>query len=213
MFAGISLKRRSREHLRSHPIQTAFIYISLTVCALLFLIPFYIIVRNALMTQLEVTSFDWHWWAKEPQWDNLNTLFNDLMAPMGSGLLNSAIIATLTTIGQILFASMAAYALARIPSRWSQPIFFLVLLTMMVPAAVTFIPQYIIVSEFGWVSTLQGIIVPQLFSSCGFACFLFPQSYLNFPRELEDAGRITALPFSRQYPPFLLPNSIPILST
>src|SRR5258708_36229642 len=115
-FTGISLERRPHKHLRSHPIQTVFIYISLTLCALLFLIPFYIIVRNALMTQLEVTSFDWHWWAKEPQWDNLNTLFNDLMAPMGTGLLNSAIIATLTTAGQLMFASMAGDALARIPS-------------------------------------------------------------------------------------------------
>ena len=209
IFTGISLKRRSRKHLRSHPIQTAFLYTGLTLCALLFLIPFYIIVRNALMTQLEVTSFDWHWWAKEPQWGNLNTLFDDLMAPMGTGLLNSAIIATLTTSGQVLFASMAAYALARIPSRWSQPIFFLVLLTMMVPGAVTFIPKYLIVSGLGWVSTLQGIIVPELFS--GFACFLFRQFYLNFPRDLEDAGRIDGLGYFGIYWRLLLPNSIPIL--
>src|ERR1700756_2254369 len=93
MSTGTSLKRRSRKY----PIRTASIYIGLTFCALLFLIPFYIIVRNALMTQLEVTSFDWLWWAKEPQWGNLNTLFNDLMAPMATGLMNSALIATLTT--------------------------------------------------------------------------------------------------------------------
>src|SRR5258708_1093263 len=155
IFTGISLKRRSSKHLRSNPIQTAFIYIGLTVCVLLFLIPFYIIVRNALMTQLKITLFDWEWWGKEAQWDNLNTLFNDLMAPMGTGLLNSVIIATLTTAGQLMFASMAGYALARIPSRWSQLIFFLVILTMMVPGAVTFIPKYMIVSELVRVSTLQ----------------------------------------------------------
>jgi multiple sugar transport system permease protein len=209
MSAGTSLKRRSREHLRSYSIQTVFLYIGLTLCALLFLIPFYIVVRNALMTQLEVTSFDWHWWAKEPQWDNLNTLFSDLMAPMATGLMNSALIATLTTIGQLLFASMAGYGLARIPSRWSQPIFFLVLLTIMVPGAVTFIPKYMIVSELGWVSTLQGIIVPELFS--GFACFLFRQFYLDFPHELEDAGRVDGLSYFGVYWRLLLPNSVPIL--
>lgn len=209
MSTGTSLKRRFRKHLRSYSIQTAFIYISLMVCALLFLIPFYLIVRNALMTQLEVTSFNWHWWAQDPQWDNLNTLFNDLMAPMATGLMNSALIATLTTAGQLLFASMAGYGLARIPSRWSQPIFFLVLLTMMVPGAVTFIPKYMVVSDLGWVSTLQGIIVPDLFS--GFACFLFRQFYLNFPHELEDAGRVDGLGYFGVYWRLLLPNSVPIL--
>ena len=55
----------------------------------------------------------------------------------------------------------------------------------------TFVPKYIIVSELGWVSTLQGIIVPELFNA--FACFLFRQFYLNFPQELEDAGRVDGL--------------------
>lgn len=190
-------------------VRTTFVYAALIVGAVLFLIPFYIVVRNALMVQTEITSFDWHWWANTPQWNNLNTLFNDLVAPMGTGLINSAIIATLTTGGQLLFASMAGYALARIPSRWSNPIFFLVLLTLMVPSAVTFIPKYIIVNQLGWVSTLQGIIVPELFS--GFACFLFRQFYLNFPHELEDAGRVDGLGYFGVYWRLLLPNSVPIM--
>lgn len=199
----------SRKHLPARPIRTLFVYAGLLVCALLFLIPFYLIARNALMVRREITSFDWHWWAAQPQWENLNTLFNDLMAPMGTGMVNSLIIATLTTLGQLLFASMAGYALARIPSRWSKPIFFLVILTLMVPGVVTFIPKYIIVSELGWVSTLQGIIVPELFS--GFACFLFRQFYLNFPHELEDAGRVDGLGYVGIYWRLLLPNSIPIM--
>ena len=99
ILTGISLKRRSRKHLRSHPIQTAFLYTGLTLCALLFLIPFYIIVRNALMTQLEVTSFDWHWWAKEPQWGNLNTLFDDLMRHLGHA--DCGVYAVVVTGGEV----------------------------------------------------------------------------------------------------------------
>lgn len=201
--------RNVRMHLRRKPLRTTLVYLALSLGAVLFLIPFYIVVRNALMLQTEITSFNWQWWAKNPQWDNFSTLFNDLMAPMGTGLLNSAIIATLTTVGQLLFASMAGYALARIPSRWSKPIFFLVILTLMVPGAVTFIPKYIIVNQLGWVSTLQGIIVPELFS--GFACFLFRQFYLNFPHELEDAGRVDGLGYFGIYWRLLLPNSVPIM--
>lgn len=205
---GISW-RRKRKHLRSRPLRTLFVYVGLTVCAILFLIPFYLIVRNALMLQTEITSFNWSWWAKDAQWVNLSTLFNDLTAPMETGLINSAIIAIATTLGQLLFASMAGYALARVPSRWSKLIFFMIILTLMIPGAVTFVPKYIIVSELGWISTLQGIIVPELFS--GFACFLFRQFYLNFPHELEDAGRVDGLGYFGIYWRLLLPNSVPIM--
>ena len=194
---------------RGHPVRTFFVYLILAISALLFLIPFYIILRNAFMTSPEITSFSWNWLPKELQWSNLSDLFNDLAAPMGTGLQNSAIIAILETAGQLLFASMAGYALARIPSRWSRPLFFMVILTLMVPGAVTFIPKYIIVDQFGWVSTLQGIIVPDLFNA--FACFLFRQFYLNFPHELEDAGQVDGLGYFGIYWRILLPNSIPVL--
>jgi multiple sugar transport system permease protein len=190
-------------------VRAFFIHLGLILSALLFLLPFYIIVRNAFMTQPEMTAFDWSWWAKEMQWNNLVTLFTDPSAPMGSGMLNSAIIATVETTGQLLFASMAGYALARIPTRWNKTTFFLIILTLMVPGAVTFIPKYIIVSQLGWVSTLQGIIVPDLFN--GFACFLFRQFYLNFPQELEDAGRVDGLGYFGLYWRLLLPNSVPLL--
>lgn len=209
LLAGGASRRKGRKHLRSHPLRTVFVYAGLTVGAILFLIPFYLIVRNALMLQIEITSFNWSWWAKDAQWINLSTLFSDLTAPMETGLVNSAIIAITTTLGQLLFASMAGYALARVPSRWSKPVFFMVILTLMIPGAVTFVPKYIIVSELGWVSTLQGIIVPELFS--GFACFLFRQFYLNFPHELEDAGRVDGLGYFGIYWRLLIPNSVPIM--
>lgn len=201
--------RRSRWAVFTQVVRSAFIYAALVLSALLFLVPFYIMLRNAFMTQPEITSFDWSWWPQALRWDNLTTLFSDLAAPMGTGLMNSAIIATTETFGQLLFASMAGYALARIPSLWSKPVFFLVILTLMVPGAVTFIPKYIIVDQLGWVSTLQGIIVPELFNA--FACFLFRQFYLNFPRELEDAGRVDGLGYFGIYWRLLLPNSLPIL--
>jgi len=204
----IAEEDRIRKSQHMQVLRLIFIHLGLIVSALLFLLPFYIIVRNALMTQPEMTAFNWSWWAKQTQWENLTTLFTDPSAPMGSGLLNSAIIATMETVGQLLFASMAGFALARIPTRWNQAAFFLVVLTLMVPGAVTFIPKYIIVSQLGWVSTLQGIIVPDLFS--GFACFLFRQMYLNFPQELEDAGRVDGLGYFGLYWRLSLPNSIPL---
>ncbi|MEA2514580.1 MAG: multiple sugar transport system permease protein [Thermomicrobiales bacterium] len=182
-------------------------YALLIPLALLFLFPFYLIVRNALMTQPEITGQVWQWWPDKPQWDNVNVLFDQ--APMARGLRNSAIIAGVNLIFQTLFASMAGYALARIPSRGSNLAFFVILSTLMVPSAVTFVPSYVVVSYLGGVNTLWGIVVPGLFNA--FATFLFRQFYLDFPVEIEEAGRLDGLGYFGIYRGLILPNSLGIM--
>ena len=121
------------------------------------------------------------------------------------GLVNSAIIAVLQTAGMLLICSMAGYGLARIPFRWATPIFYSILVTLMIPPAVTFVPSFIIVSQLRWVDTYQGIIVPVLFS--GFTTFLFRQYFLNFPRSLEEAARVDGLGYFGAYWRVVVPNS------
>ncbi len=73
-------------------------YIVLIALALLFLFPFYLMIRTAVITQPEVASFDWVWWPQEMHWrENLEGIFNDQTAPMSIGLRNSAIIAGVQT--------------------------------------------------------------------------------------------------------------------
>ena len=186
-------------------------YIALIALALLFLFPFYLMIRTAVITQPEVASFDWVWWPQETHWrENLEGIFNDQTAPMSVGLRNSAIIAGANLLLQTLFASMAGYALARLPVRGSSLVFFLILSTLMVPSAVTFIPSYVVVANLGGVNTLWGIIVPGLFNA--FAVFLFRQFYLDFPVEIEEAGRLDGLSHAGIYWRLVLPNSIGVLA-
>ena len=77
------------------------------------------------------------------------------------------------------------------------------------PRRVTFVPLFVLVSGIGWVNTLQGLIVPGLFNT--FAAFLFRQFYLDFPHELEDAGRVDGLGYWGIYRHILLPNSLGIM--
>jgi len=185
-------------------------YALLILLAIIFLFPFYLIIRGALSTQAEMSSFDWVWWPAEPQWSNWNTLFNDGKANMQRGLLVSGALAIINLVFQTLFASMAGYALARIPVRGSGFIFSLILLTLMVPAAVTFVPTYVVLAKLGGIDTLWGIVVPGLFSA--FATFLFRQFYLDFPKELEEAGRLDGLSYLGVYFRLLIPNSLGIMS-
>lgn len=192
-----------------HYVRQVLLYAMLIFLSILFLIPFYIILRNGLMTQPQITAPDWVWLPTTLHFENLDKLFNDPLASMATGLRNSLLIAVTQVIGQMLFASMAGYGLARIPYRYSNIVFYVFLVTLMIPGAVTFVPKYVVVSYLGLVNTLQGIILPDLFNV--FAVFLFRQFYLNFPRELEEAGRVDGLNYWGIYWRLLMPNSQVIL--
>jgi multiple sugar transport system permease protein len=199
-----ALGRRHRPS-PSSVVGTAVRYLILAVATILFLIPFYLIVRNALASDLEITAANWTFFPHAIQWANFGELFTDPSVNILRSLANSAIIAVLQTAGQLLLCSMAGYGLARIPYRHATKIFYAILVTLMIPPAVTFIPSFIIVSQLAWVDTLQGIIVPVLFS--GFTTFLFRQYFLNFPKALEEAARVDGLSYFGAYWRVVVPNS------
>ena len=186
-------------------------YALLLGLSIIFLFPFYMILRNSLMTQAEITAMDaWHWLPETPQWSNYRDVFDDTAISMSTGLRVSATLAIVNLFLHTLFASMAGYALARIPFRGRDIVFFLILLTLMIPGAVTFVPTYVVVAKLGGISTLWGIVVPGLFSA--FSTFLFRQFYLDFPTEIEEAGRLDGNSYFGVYWKLLLPNSIGIMA-
>jgi multiple sugar transport system permease protein len=186
-------------------LREAPVYAALIALGGLFLLPFYLIVRNALMPQAQLTSFGWSWFAIPPRLTSFIDLFTDPSAPMATGILNSAIIAVVTVVLSMLFASMAGYALARIPYRGRNVVFFAILSALMIPNATTFVLTYVVVGYLGGIDTLWGIIVPGLFNV--FATFLFRQHYLNFPTDIEDAGRVDGLGYWGIYRRLMLPSS------
>jgi multiple sugar transport system permease protein len=185
-------------------------YALLIILALLFLLPFYLIVRNGLAAEREITSPNWTFFPSTLHFENIQELLNDPEVPFIDGIINSTVIALLQTLGQILISALAGYGLARIPYRWANQVFFAILVTLMIPSAVIFVPTYVIVSYLGWVSTLQGLIVPGVFS--GFTTFLFRQFFLGFPRDLEDAGRVDGLGYWGVFWRVVVPNSYGIIA-
>jgi multiple sugar transport system permease protein len=124
--------------------------------------------------------------------------------------LNTFKVASLITVGQLLTSSMAGYAFAKIRFPGRDAIFLIFLATMMVPVAVTIIPNFAVMSRLGLVDTHAGLIIPFLGSAYG--TFLLRQFYLNFPDELFDAARLDGCNPFTFYVNILLPNSRPILA-
>ena len=169
-------------------LRTAF----LVVASLLFLMPFYLLIRNALANRREIVGLKFTWWPETLQWNNFAEAFsssNDV--PMGRAMVNSVVVSVTQTVLTVVLAAMAGYGLARIPFRFSKLISGLVLATLLIPSAVTFVPSFVMVSSLGWVSSLRGLIIPGLFSAL--AVFLFRQQFSDFPKDLEEAGRIDGL--------------------
>ncbi|WP_432893026.1 carbohydrate ABC transporter permease [Kribbella sp. CA-245084] len=185
-------------------------WIALFIAVVLFLLPFYLILRNALSTEADITAPTWTLFPAHLQWSNIKELFDDTQVPMARALYNSAVVGVLGTAGQLLLASMAGYGLARIPYRHADKIFYAIVATLMIPGAVTFIPSFIVVSSLGWVSSLRGLIIPTLFS--GFAAFLFRQYFLGFPRELEEAARVDGAGYFGVFWRIVVPNSLPFFA-
>lgn len=197
-------RRRSRRG--GTVMGSAGLYIATGVAALLFLIPFYVLLRNAFSTDPQITGDHWEFFPTHLQWGNISQLFDDQSVPFARALLNSTVVAVSMTVGILLVCSLAGYALARIPYKHANKIFYVVLGTLMVPASVTFVPSFVLVSSLGWVDSYRGLIVPGLFS--GFTCFLFRQYFLGFPKELEEAARVDGLGHWGAYWRVVVPNSL-----
>jgi multiple sugar transport system permease protein len=141
--------------------------------------------------------------------DSYRELF-DIM-PMGRIFLNSIVVTVVGTVGQVLFSAMAAYAFARMQWPGRNAVFTVYLMTMMIPAQVVIIPQFVLISKLGWVNSYQALIVPALFSA--YATFLTRQAFLTIPRELEEAAIMDGANHLTLFLRVMLPLSKPVLVT
>jgi ABC-type sugar transport system, permease component len=125
--------------------------------------------------------------------------------------MNSIIVAVIVTVGNILFNSMAGYALARIDFPGKKVVFLLILAMMMVPGQVTMVPSYMLLSKLGWINTYRGLTIPGLTSL--FNIFLMRQFFLSIPKSLEEAAFIDGMGRFGIFFKIVMPLSKAALST
>lgn len=181
-------------------------YLILTPFVVLFLLPFYVIVRNAFSTSQLIVSPRWRWLPDNVSTQTASSILEDSSVALGPALLHSAIVAVTQTVGVVLISLMAGWALARFSGRVVKVVLGMTLFTLMVPATVTFIPTFVMVSSLGWISTYRGLVVPMLFSA--FATWLFRSGFVNFPRELEEAAFIDGANHWTMFWRIVVPNSL-----
>lgn len=102
-------------------------------------------------------------------------------------IVNSLIVATMVTVGQLLFCAMAAYAFSRLRWPGRNLVFGLFLAGLMVPTIFTLLPNFVLIKELGLIDNVLGIALPTMFMT-PFAIFFLRQFFLNIPREIEEAA-------------------------
>ena len=115
-------------------------------------------------------------------------------------------------VGDILSSSLIAYAFARLYSRWSGPLFLLVLATLMIPYQVLMIPQFILFKQLGWLNTYLPLIVPTYFGQL-FLIFLLRQFFRGIPRDFDDAAKVDGASHLVIFWRIILPLSKPALAS
>ncbi len=119
---------------------------------------------------------------------------------------NTVLVSGMVAIGQVFFSAMAAYALARLHFPGRNLIFLCYVASLMIPGIVLLIPNFVLISDLGWLNTYQGIMAPALLMS-PFAVFFLRQFFLGINGDLEDAARIDGAGYLQIFTRIILPLS------
>jgi len=184
-------------------------YIILIIGAVSMLVPFLWMLATSLMTQKQIFAYPPVLIPHPLVIDNYINVTRTI--PIWQYFLNSTIVAVLTTVGQIIISSMAAYAFARLKFKGRDILFLVILATMMIPPQVNIIPLFFIMKQFHWIDTYYALIVPGLFG--GFGIFLLRQWFKGMPAELEDAAKIDGCNPFQTFWKVALPLAMPAIAT
>lgn len=174
------------------------------------LAPLLYMVSTSLKDQQGIFSLPIRWIPEPIRWENYVQVWSQIA--LWRGFVNSLLIASTTTVTEVLVSAAAGYAFARMKFPGRQAVFLLLLATMMIPGVVTLIPAFILFRWLGWINTYWPLIVP-LFFGTAFAIFLSRQFFLTLPGELEDAAKIDGANPLQTFWYIFLPLATPILAT
>ncbi|UFT99274.1 carbohydrate ABC transporter permease [Radiobacillus kanasensis] len=190
-------------------LSKGFIYLTLTLGSLLMLLPFIWMLGTSLKSSGEVMMMPPVWVPSDWKWENYATAWE--MAPFARYTVNSFIVTILSTIGELLTTILAAYAFSRISFYGRDLVFAVLLGTMMVPGEVLLIPNFVTLSNLGWIDRYEALIIP--WTASIFSIFLLRQFFLGIPKELSYAAKVDGCNNFRFLWTIMVPLAKPALIT
>lgn len=205
----VAATRPPAQTVQPRPPLTRYLgtYIILAVGAAVAIVPFVYTVSVSLMNLTEANGGAWL--PSNPQWGNYIQAWNQ--ANFSQYFWNSVRIAAITISGEIVFCTLAAYAFARMEFWGKNLLFSLLLATLMLPEAITWVPNFITVSWLGrvgpvpWINNWPALTVP--FMASAFSIFLLRQFFMQVPNDLWDSAQIDGAGHIRYLVRIMIPLS------
>ena len=204
--------RRQRRPLALRPQfwGKVFSYVGIVVASALYLFPWAWLLMTSVKTPQQIVEIPPRW-IPDP-WQFSNYIAGVTQIRFFLYLRNTLIISFVAVIGTVISCSLVAYSLSHIPWPLRNPLFIIILATMMVPFQVTLIPLYIIYTKLQWVNTFLPLTIPNFFGSA-FFIFMLRQFFMTIPGELIDAANLDGCGVFGIYWRIIMPLGKPALAT
>lgn len=195
---------------RSAQLRWTVVGLVMWALALLFVLPFVWMVVSSLKREIDVFRFPVRWIPDPATWANYAEVWTGRY-PLTRYIGNSLLVAFARVAGELLTASLAAYAFSRLRFRGRDALFLLYVSTLIIPYQMLLVPRFIMYRQLGIYDTLWALILPGIFTV--FGTFLLRQFFLTIPQELSDAARVDGANELQIYWRIVLPLAKPALAS
>ena len=183
----------------------------LIVLSAMFALPLVWMVGTSFKTAQQALELPVVWWPHPFLWSNYPDLFAAL--PYFRFFLNTFLYAGVTIVGVLVSSSLVAYGFSRLRWPGRDAVFYVMLMTLILPFACTLIPLFVMYKRFGWIGTYLPLEVPTFFGSSVFSTFLLRQFFMTIPQSLSEAARIDGANEFYIYSRIILPLAKPALAS
>ena len=183
----------------------------ITALGILFLMPLLWMISSSLKTAPEVFAREFRWLPEKIQWNNYTQVWLDDKVPFWRLYGNSLFIAVISTVGELIVASMAGYSLGKLSFKGRDLVFIIMLVTMMIPAQATIVPRFVIFKTMGLYNNLWALILPTWFNVT--SIFLLRTFYMGLPGDLMDAAKIDGANYFQIWARIMVPLTKPAMIT
>ena len=190
-------------------MKSKFFYFVLILIAISMIYPFFAMVNLSLVPNGEIYNQGDKLFYTPLSLENYSNVFHKI--PLWKYFFNSLFVASLTTLGQVIISALAGFAFAVLKFKGRDIIFFIFLITMLVPPQVNIVPLFFLMRQLHWINTYQALILPGIFG--GFGVFYMRQFFKGFPKDLMDSGKIDGCNCLSAFFKIAFPLAMPAIAT
>ncbi|TVY07330.1 carbohydrate ABC transporter permease [Paenibacillus cremeus] len=180
-------------------------YLVLAAGAVVIMIPLVWMLSTSLKTEAQIFKFPPEWFPDPILWSNYPKSMTGYGLPFVRFFLNSGFVTVLSTVGALLSSSIVAFSFSRLSWKGRDVLFFIVIITMMIPREVIIVPEFIVFKLAGWINTYLPLIVPSFFGH-PFYIFILRQYMMGISPEMDQAARIDGCSTWRVYWNIIMPQ-------